>query len=193
MKNFFDKQIIEIGLDELEGIDLDFFQRMWKKDLNIYISRIKSIGFLDGKKVLDAGCGFGQWSVSLSRLNNKIYSVDNSKNRIQVFKKIIDLLGVKNITAIEGSISNLKFKDNFFDSIFCYSSIYFTDYKKTLKEFKRVLKPGGKIYISTNGLGWYIHNIVDGHNSTSYFDSRKMAIDTIANTLILPYCAKQTV
>ena len=84
---------------------------------------------------------------------------------------------------MQGTLDEIACENDTFDGIFAYSSILFTDYRKTLKEFHRVLKSGGKLYFNANGLGWYLYNIIDEHNSTNNFSSRQMGIDTIKNSL----------
>ena len=39
------------------------------------------------------------------------------------------------------------------------------------------------MYFSTNGLGWYLHNLLDTHNDAADYCSRKMAMDTLLNTI----------
>jgi len=177
------EEIKKIGKKHLEGNDINFFNRVWSSDFSIYQNRLKSISFSDHNIVLDAGCGVGQWSLVLSNLNKNVVSIDVCDKRINTLKEISKSLNITNITSSVESIDNLSFSDNSFDAIFCYSAIYFTDIKKTLKEFYRVLRKGGKLYFSTNGLGWYLHNLIDGHNSSSDFDSKQMAIDTLKNSI----------
>ena len=42
-----------------------FIQRVFSKGLDSYINRLEAIGFTKKSKVLDAGCGYGQWSIAL--------------------------------------------------------------------------------------------------------------------------------
>jgi SAM-dependent methyltransferase len=167
----------------LSGNERDFFIRVWRTDPEIYKSRLKAIGFSNLDKVLDAGCGYGQWSASLAELNTSVYSVDNSEVRIKLLEDIAETLELNNLNTQVGSIENIEVPDSEFDAIFCYSVIFFTDYKKAIKEFYRVLKPGGKLYICSNGLGWYLYNILSGYNSSTDFDSRRMGIKALENTL----------
>lgn len=177
------KDILNIGKKFLNDNDFSFFKRVWSQDLNIYKDRLSSIDFNQKNNVLDAGCGFGQWSLQLSILNNNIYAIDNDHTRINILKELKKLKSIENIHENVGNIQNLEFENNFFDALFCYSSIYFSDVSKTLDEFYRVLKPNGIIYISTNDIGWYFHNLIDGHNSDKYFNSKKMALKTIENSV----------
>lgn len=179
----YNKSILKLGEKVLSGKDLSFFQRVWKTDSEIYKNRLASIGFQSKNRVLDAGCGFGQWSVELAKNNNEVFSLDVCNKRVELLNKIKKKIGISNIFESIGSIEKLCFEDEYFDSIFCYSSIYFSDVSKSLKEFYRVLKPKGIIYISTNDFGWYIHNLIDGHNSDINFNSKRMAINSLHNSL----------
>lgn len=159
-----------------------FCKRVWSTDPEIYQTRLKAIGFKGFGRVLDAGSGMGQWTLALARLNGKVDAIEISEERITftkaVFQKCNSDTGI-----VQGSIEKMNYTDESFDAVFCYSVLLCTDYKASLREFYRVLKPGGKLYFNTNGLGWYLYNLIDGHNATSDFDPRKMAAETISNTL----------
>lgn len=182
--NTFLPPIILSFKNELSDSDYLFLKRVYQHGIANYINRLKSINFEDLDFVLDAGCGFGQWSISLSFLNNKnVFSIDQDPQRISFLQKMIKNLNVSNIFPKSGSIENLPYKDNKFDSVFSYSVLYFSDYRKSLLEFHRVMKSNGKLYICSNGLGWYLYNLLQPHNPSSDFDPRKMAMDTLKNTL----------
>lgn len=167
----------------LSPADIEFFYRIWKTPKSVYEDRLRAIKFHDMETVLDAGCGFGQWSVALSGLNHNVYAFDSHRGRVSALNDIIRLKDLKNIYPSIQSIELLNYEDQCFDAIFCYGVIMFADHRKVIPEFYRVLKPGGKLYICTNGLGWYIYNLIETHNSSDNFDSRKMAAETIDNTL----------
>ncbi|MCS6980533.1 MAG: hypothetical protein NZM15_10605, partial [Flavobacteriales bacterium] len=63
----------------------------------------------------------------------------------------------------------------------------FSDFRKSVREFHRILKPGGRVYICTNGVGWYYYNLIETHNSSQNFDSRLMAMETFEATLQFLY------
>lgn len=163
--------------------DLEFFDRVWRTDIETYKNRLTAINFFGHSTILDAGCGFGQWSVALSKLNQNVYSFDYHPGRISALKDVLRLNDLRNIYPSVQSVDSINYEDNFFDAIFCYGVIMFADHRKVIREFYRILKPGGKLYMCTNGLGWYIYNLIETHNSSVNFDSRKMAAETIDNTL----------
>ncbi len=176
---------IDINKNLIKGLgenDLSFLKRVYSKNINKYRERIKMIGFEDKNAVLDAGCGFGQWLFSLADMNKKVVGIDFSQERVDVCKEIAQKNNINNVEVIKSSITNTELKEESFDAIFSYSSIYFTDYRKTLKEFYRLLKKGGVLYFTTNSWGKYISDIINNPYPTSDFYPRWYAIKTIWNT-----------
>ena len=81
-------------------------------------------------------------------------------------------------------VTQLTFSDNYFDTVLCFDVLeHVPDYRAALKEFYRALKPGGKVYICGNGIGFFIHSIKSPRNEASDFDPSKWAADAMANTL----------
>ena len=156
-------------------MNADFCKRVYSTDPSIYSQRLRKIGFVNKERVLDAGSGFGQWSLALSELNKQVASLEYLEARVNVSKDIFTLLNKENIEVRQGSIENLKYDDNCFDAIFCYSVIYLTDWKKTLSEFYRVLKKGGVVYICNNGIGIALYNLLFNRNPSKDFNQRLYA------------------
>jgi ubiquinone/menaquinone biosynthesis C-methylase UbiE len=92
-------------------------------------------------------------------------------------------VGITNIEISQQSIEAIDYPGQHFDGIFCYGVMMMTDYRKALREFYRVLKPRGKVYLSNAGLGWYLYNLITPYNPAQDFDPRQMAIDALKNTL----------
>lgn len=175
--------IVKIGAESLNGVNLEFFKRVWTTRQEIFRSRLKAIDFYGQQRFFDAGCGFGQWSVAASALNDEVYAMDSDPDRVNTLSKILKELNLRNLHVKCESIEKTTFEADFFDAVFCYSSIYFSDFKKTINEFYRILKPGGRIYLCANGLGWYLHNLLEGHNDSESFSGREMAIASIENSI----------
>ena len=166
-----------------EPKDREFFERVWSTDPDIYKDRLKSIGFEGLDHVLDAGCGFAQWTFPLAGLNKNVVGLEYDANRIVVSQEILRGLKTSNIKIEKGDIEKIQYPHNTFDGVFCYSALYFTDYKKTLRGFYNIIKPGGHLYFSTNDIGWYFYNILNEHNSTKHFSSCQMGMNAISNSI----------
>ena len=167
----------------LTGDDRDFFLRVWATDPEIYRKRLTALGFVGLGNVLDAGCGFGQWSLALAAVNRDVTAADVSEIRTRTLADVANHFGVANLNTVVSSMEEMPFDDAAFDAIFSYSAIYFTDFRKSIAEFHRLLRPNGRLYICTNGLGWYLHNLVTGHNASATFNPQAMAIATLENSL----------
>lgn len=172
------------------NLEKQFFTRIFSTPRNVYDSRLKQINFIDKKNVLDAGCGYGQWTLSLCDFNDNVHAIDLDPQKLKIAKNIISLQKKTSSFQI-GRIENLPFNADEFDAVFSYSVIYWTDYKKSLKEFFRVLKSSGILYFVTNGLGWSIFNFLTAHSSTSDFNARKHALKTISETLKYSFTNKR--
>ncbi len=143
---------------EKKFIEMEF---TGKRTLNYYHNRLEGLGFFSLENVIDAGCGMGQWAIALSDLNRCIYGVDINTARLFIATEISQTMQKNNIQYQFSSLEKLPFKDSSMDGIFCYGVFMFTQMDMAVKEFYRVLKPGGRVYLNANAIGWYIHLFMD--------------------------------
>ena len=113
--------------------------RLWKRRF-VEISDIKNNDVL-----LDVGSGSGDIANAIfkEKVSTKLYLLDLNKKMLEEGKKRFQ--NKKNVSFIVGNAEKLNFKNNFFDKYlisFCLRNI--TEYKLSIKEAYRVLKPGGK-------------------------------------------------
>ncbi|MED4203958.1 class I SAM-dependent methyltransferase [Neobacillus mesonae] len=95
--------------------------------------------------ILDAGCGTGQtaaylydqYKAKITCLELNPIMVEKAKSRFQTLQLPIQL--------IQGSVEEIPFQDNTFDMVLCESVLAFVNKPKALKEYYRVLKPGGRL------------------------------------------------
>lgn len=127
-----------------------------KWPLEYYKRRLQQIDLTGYGHVLDVGSGFGQWLAALSMLNDRATGIDIHVNRVKTSQTLIEDLWLPNATSLIGSAVEIPFEDNTFDALFCYGVFMFVDRAKALAEFRRVLKPGGVIYVCTNARGWWL-------------------------------------
>lgn len=102
-----------------------------------------------GEKALDLGCGTGIYSYWLYEQGLDVVGIDISKNMLDVAKKKKD---AKNITFLQGDISNLPFANETFDLVISNIVLEFTHNPQVIvKEALRVVKKGGRLVIGFIG------------------------------------------
>jgi len=101
--------------------------------------------FIKGKNVLDAGCGAGRDTQYLREEGFTVMGIDASEGMIKEAKdRVGDDFKVMDIRKLE-------FKDQEFDGIWCCATLHHIPKKElpvVLKEFSRVLKTNGVLYVA---------------------------------------------
>jgi ubiquinone/menaquinone biosynthesis C-methylase UbiE len=101
--------------------------------------------------VLDVGCGPGQLAVRLGRIapSLDITGVDISPDMIERAQKRATQLGLTDrVRFQEGDSQSLPFPDDHFDTVVSTLSIHhWDDPELGLREIRRVVKPGGHVFI----------------------------------------------
>ncbi len=105
-----------------------------------------------GDVVLDLGSGAGIDTILAAKKvgkSGKVIGIDITEEMIEKAKRNAQKQNVKNVEFILGDIENLPLTDNSVDIIITNCVINLTpDKVKAFSEAYRVLKPGGKIYLS---------------------------------------------
>ena len=109
---------------------------------------------INGKKVLDYGCGSGLHLKWLSSVANEVVGIDLSDKSLGIAQKIVLENKLNNVKLVEMDCEKLEFPDNSFDVIFDGGTFSSLDIKVALPELKRVLKPGGHVV----GIETFGHN-----------------------------------
>lgn len=96
--------------------------------------------------ILDAGCGFGRDTKVFIDRGFKVIGIDLSEKLLEIAK-----INIPQAKFIKMDLRILDFPDNYFDAIWCNAALLhlsIEDIKKALDEFYRVLKHGGKLFVS---------------------------------------------
>lgn len=106
----------------------------------------------EGDIVLDLGSGAGIDAILAAKKvgpKGKVIGVDMTEEMIEKARVNAEKQGIKNVEFLLGEIENLPLEDNSVDTIITNCVINLTpDKSKTFSEAFRVLKSGGKIYLS---------------------------------------------
>ena len=101
---------------------------------------------IKNKKILDVGCGSGRYTLALKKMGAKEIVATDIYNKPANWPK--------NIKYIKTDNQKLPFENSSFDFVFCNGSIsHNTKWKSAIKEYKRVLRPNGWLWISLFGEG----------------------------------------
>lgn len=106
----------------------------------------------EGDVVLDLGSGAGIDAILAAQKvgeKGKVIGVDMTEEMVRKARENAKKQGIKNVEFLLGEIESLPVSDNSVDAIITNCVINLTpDKSKTFSEAYRVLKPGGKIYLS---------------------------------------------
>lgn len=170
-------------VEKLSGNNKSFVENVYSNGITRYIDRLTYQGLLNFQSCLDIGCGFGQWSFALSKLNRLVDSIDISEHRISICKQIqTQNRGYDNIFFKHKSIESIIQTKKKYDLIFCYSAIYMVDFISVFKQVFKSLNSEGVFYFNTNDIGWYFREL-KSNNNLDDFDPEELALQTISNSI----------
>ncbi len=105
--------------------------------------------------VLEIGCGRGDSAIYMARKVKSVTAIDYSKSAIKIANKIKSISDKKTKEKINFYVmeaSKLTFESNKFDMVIMVDTIDHFNKKelnKVMSEIRRVLKPGGKLFVKT--------------------------------------------
>jgi 2-polyprenyl-3-methyl-5-hydroxy-6-metoxy-1,4-benzoquinol methylase len=143
--------------------DRRFYEEHEAMTLHEYSGRLPQI-FLrlisPGSRVLDVGCGVGFWVHQLSRRDLRVNCCDLSDRAVELTRKRAVLFGFDADMA-QANAEALPYASEIFDHVNCQGVIHHTpDTAACLREFWRVLRPGGTLCFSV-----YYRNLILRHQS----------------------------
>ncbi len=138
---------------EWEGVGGE--ESAWGQDVNerlrLFLSSFEtSSNQLDGKKVLDAGCGHGETVLALAKTHAEVFGCDLSFAIDDVSKRIQSLPAnvAQQIHLVQTNLSDPPFKDGVFDFVYSAGVLHHTpDTHHSFKQIALLVKQSGKCFI----------------------------------------------
>lgn len=122
-----------------------------KKNWELYFQHMGRYLFakqlVQGKMTLDAACGMGYGTAILAQKAYKVVGIDISKEAIVHCKKYYQMI---NTQFINMNCTNLAFPNETFDQVVSFETLeHINKAERFVEELHRVLKPEGRLIIST--------------------------------------------
>jgi ubiquinone/menaquinone biosynthesis C-methylase UbiE len=159
--------------------DYDEFAEAYSADnevnlLNGYYERpamLNLAGEVEGRRILDAGCGSGPLTAALRDRGAVVSGFDLSAAMIDLARR---RLGDDADLAVADLAKPLPYADAAFDDVTASLVLhYLKDWTEPLAELRRILKPGGRLILSLNHPMVYTALNPDGE----YFDLAEFTFD----------------
>jgi SAM-dependent methyltransferase len=107
---------------------------------------------LDGKNVVELGCGTGYGSAWLARRGATVVGLDNSLEQLRTARRFQEEFGLR-FPLVHADAEHLPFPDASFDfALSEYGAAIWCDPYVWIPEAARVLRPGGRLVFVTGGL-----------------------------------------
>jgi arsenite methyltransferase len=146
--------------------------------INQRMRTLSAMGLRRGETLLDVGCGTGlllEIQAKVVDSIGRVEGVDFSNDMLDVARERCADLPQVNLQ--QGSAEALDFEDESFDALSCTQTLlYVKEMEKALREFYRVLKPGGRIAIIETDWRSAIINASDPAMTRRIFDALDGAV-----------------
>jgi len=143
-------------------VDPDYEQFVYQWGVPFLEERLDMVGFTGAGRVLDAGCGLGNWTLALARHNAEVVAVDSHPGMRERTRVTCEAGGCANVSVVAGPLEQCRFDDGEFDRIWCSLLLEYVDREALMRRFQRWLRPGGQLYVSTNAAGRWLVKVLAG-------------------------------
>lgn len=129
--------------------DKRYVLSFWQKS---YIKRIREDLLnkqFKNKKLLDIGAGGGYVSIEMAKLGLRVVSLDISSESINILQRQKRQLHLKNLSVLLSGAEDIPLPDESVNYIVANAVLeHIVQEKKTISEWLRVLKEGGRIFLT---------------------------------------------
>jgi len=108
-------------------------------------AEVRALGDVEGRDVLELGCGGAQWSIALAQAGARPVGLDNSKAQLAHAGRNMAAAGV-DFPLVHSGAERVPLPDRSFDLVFAdHGAPSFADPRRVVPECARLLRPGGRL------------------------------------------------
>jgi len=108
-------------------------------------SQLRVLGDIEGRDVLELGCGAAQWTLALLEQRARAVGVDLSGQQLRHARTLAGSQGIS-VPLVQADAETLPFSSQSFDIVFCdHGAVVFASPERVVEEASRVLRPGGLV------------------------------------------------
>ena len=127
---------------------------------------LKEFGIKKGQRVLDFGCGSGNYTIPIAKIvgeKGSVYALDKDKNALDQLMQRAESINLRNIQRIDTSGElEIELADESIDVVLLYDILHYyyfpraEDRRRLLREVYRVLKPNALLSLCPTHLQSYM-------------------------------------
>jgi ubiquinone/menaquinone biosynthesis C-methylase UbiE len=135
-------------LDQFSRQAIPFAKLHADDDDEIHQLLIRTAEITADDEVLDVACGPGLVACEVAKVARHVTGIDLTPAMIEQARGRQQLLGLGNLTWVQGDAEPLPFPDRAFSNVITrYSFHHFSDPQRVLAEMVRVCRPGGRVTV----------------------------------------------
>jgi ubiquinone/menaquinone biosynthesis C-methylase UbiE len=121
-------------------------EEMWRRDLGRSLRvTFEWLGDLRGKRVLELGCGPGDYTIMMARRGADVTALDIAPSSLHITRQRAEASGVRSAVHVSWmAAETLAFPAATFDWVVGFGLLHHADPAALGPELKRVLRPGGR-------------------------------------------------
>ena len=177
VRDFWNRMPLFVGETKQAAGAREFFQEHLDSARHEYGGRFPDIFFADiapGKRVVDVGCGIGIWVHLFRERGANVIACDLSDSAVQLTRRRVELFQLQTPLA-QANAGTTPFASGSVDHVNCQGVIHHTpNTAACLREFHRILKPGGTLSFSVYYKVWALR-------SKTFFSLARLAGRLIIN------------
>lgn len=167
---------------DVDGERVDAYEEMfrWRPEMEPLLAPAK---ITEGQRVVDYGCGPGMLSLELARRvgsSGRVYGVDINALFLERAEKHAREAGLAGQTEFRRTEDGrIPLEDASVDRVVCKNVLeYVDDPDATLREFRRVLRPGGRVHILDSDWGMLVVEPLGPERLAEILEAARIAFRT---------------